>query len=212
VNPIPLTSPDGTAYAYACGVCHHVAQPVARTHQETGEQRPWLELVSDGAEWSLERATACCICRDCGARVGHADLYCTICEAARIERVKVVQAAHAERDQVRETQNAAKLARSPNKDAAWMLVVLMSDISEDCWCAGWLMGCEYSLWSIKENAEDRTWGMAWVSDDDCAKLRELSAQCGGWWIWDREAGGNVFLTLEEWEPLYATRMKELENG
>jgi hypothetical protein len=93
-----------------------------------------------------------------------------------------------------------------------MLVVLMSDISEDCWCAGWLMGCEYSLWSIKENAEDRTWGMAWVSDDDCAKLRELSAQCGGWWIWDREAGGNVFLTLEEWEPLYATRMKELENG
>jgi len=194
-NPVPLTSPDGTVYAYACGVCHHVASPGSRGVIYDAED------VARFAAEGLRYAEWCCACRDCGARVGVSELWCSICQAARDERTKVVVAAHDEQDRKREAANAAKLAGS-NADAAKLLVNLMSDISEECYCAGWLSDCEYTLWGLKDKPES-TWGMGVVTTFDCTELRRLSAECGGWWIFDSEAGGNVFLTLAEWEPRYA---------
>jgi len=62
MNPIPLTSPSGLVYAYACGLCHHVGggSELLFTPDEPG---PIATLV----ESSLWRATGCCSCRTCGA-------------------------------------------------------------------------------------------------------------------------------------------------
>jgi len=45
---------------------------------------------------------------------------------------------------------------------ARLLARLMSDISEDHFCAGWLIGCEYALWADltgQEFAGERAWGI-----------------------------------------------------
>ena len=42
---------------------------------------------------------------------------------------------------------------------ARLLYKKMSDISEDCWCAGWMMGNEYALWKIlRGDRHDYGWG------------------------------------------------------
>lgn len=60
--PIPLTSPSGDVYAYACSSCHHVAGGASMMFMPEAPG-PWPNLV----EMSLERATECCTCRGCGA-------------------------------------------------------------------------------------------------------------------------------------------------
>lgn len=69
--PIPLTSPDGTVYAYACGVCHHVRSP-----------NEMLVPIEPGyfAESSRQDAERCCICMDCGAHLqGRRGIVCDAC-------------------------------------------------------------------------------------------------------------------------------------
>lgn len=62
MNPIPLRSPSRHIYAYACGVCHHVAAGTSLLcPPETNGPHPTL------VERSKEEAEACCVCRDCGA-------------------------------------------------------------------------------------------------------------------------------------------------
>lgn len=63
MNPIPLTSPDGRIYAYACGVCHNVpASSYALGPWPANGPRERL------AESSMVKAERCCTCSTCGAR------------------------------------------------------------------------------------------------------------------------------------------------
>lgn len=61
VGVIPLSSPDGAVYAYACSTCHHVGggSELLYTPDEPG---PIQVLV----ESSLRDAESCCVCRACG--------------------------------------------------------------------------------------------------------------------------------------------------
>lgn len=52
---------------------------------------------------------------------------------------------------------------------ATRLASLMSDLSEDCWCAGWLSGTEFALWELA-NAGGGLWGMGVVTATDAARL------------------------------------------
>lgn len=61
MTPIPLSSPDGPVYAYACSVCHHVS--AGASTYEPDATGPIAELV----ESSLEGATRCCTCVGCRA-------------------------------------------------------------------------------------------------------------------------------------------------
>ena len=90
------------------------------------------------------------------------------------------------------------------------LVDLLSDISEDCYCAGWLLDCEHEIWEMVAApgpAADYRWGMAQVTAVALERLRVLSAACGGWVRWrdrDRErTGGPVFVPLAEWTERHA---------
>jgi hypothetical protein len=85
---------------------------------------------------------------------------------------------------------------------------LMSDISEECYCAGWMSGNEYTLWAmVRDPAASRHYGMSEVSAEDVEELRQLSEQLGGWVVWwddgdepglPATAWGRRFLPMAEW--------------
>lgn len=85
---------------------------------------------------------------------------------------------------------------------------LMSEISEDCYCAGWMHGNEYTLWSmIAVPGASRDYGMDAVSEEDLAELKLLSDRLGGWVVWwdddydqncATEEWGERFLPMAEW--------------
>jgi len=79
------------------------------------------------------------------------------------------------------------------------LAAFMSDLSEDCWCAGWLSDCEFALWSLA-NSGGGLWGMGVVSPDDAARLLALSEAAGGWVRWE-DGVGAVFVPMDEWKGM-----------
>ncbi len=82
------------------------------------------------------------------------------------------------------------------------LTLLMSEWSEECYCAGWLIDCEHVLWGMVAHGEARFWGIDRVPEDAVAKMRALSDEIGGWVAWrDGEApgfGGLEFVPMVEW--------------
>lgn len=92
----------------------------------------------------------------------------------------------------------------PNLRAAEELRQLMSDISENCYCASWLMGLEYTLWSFATDPSTRRgtdWGQDSVSEGEIGELRRLSAECDGWIVFDTEAPITKTCLGETWVPL-----------
>ena len=86
----------------------------------------------------------------------------------------------------------------PRAMARTMLNRLMSDISERCWCAGWMSGNEFSLWRLMETGGGR-YGQDEVTPDEAAQLRALSNTLGEWCVWDETAPGcHAFPSLDDW--------------
>jgi hypothetical protein len=97
----------------------------------------------------------------------------------------------------------------PVQDAAIRLKELMSGLSERCWSAGWLIGCEHSLWAFSQHGPG-SWGQNEVTEADVERLRDLSAACDGWWYWPDDscdlpisAVSPVFIALAEWKKKVA---------
>jgi hypothetical protein len=77
------------------------------------------------------------------------------------------------------------------------LLRMMRDISEDCWCAGWLSGLEFTLWNaVTTGKMESGWGV--VEDRDLLRMKYLHELTGGWWMWTDGDGGQRFVTTEEW--------------
>lgn len=97
--------------------------------------------------------------------------------------------------------------------AARALELAMSEISERCYCAGWMSGLEVSLWEMVHHPDQRGYGMCTKEDVDTELLGALSDAAGGWVTWrdvpwtdDRgvehptgPASGARFLTFSEWQ-------------
>ena len=98
------------------------------------------------------------------------------------------------------------------------LYQLMSDISEECYCAGWMAGNEYTLWEmVSDPAAERRYGMGAVEPEQIEEMRAIAAEIGGWIRWrddDGEKGlppsewGSVFIPMPEWLEMYERRMAE----
>jgi hypothetical protein len=82
--------------------------------------------------------------------------------------------------------------------AAELLQRLMSDISEETWCAGWLSDLEYLLWDAVAGERPD-----WCGPEIPKQLRFLSDRCGGWMVWDKERG-QEYLPLDDWLSRYAS--------
>lgn len=97
--------------------------------------------------------------------------------------------------------------KSASPDAAYHLCELMSQISEDCYFAGWLKGNEKVLWDMvhSDGTEDsRRYGIAIVDASDLAQLGSLMDECKGWWIFEEEDPHEKFITLDEAKEYFAT--------
>lgn len=102
------------------------------------------------------------------------------------------------------TSGACALPYEAKQAVAEALYELMSDISEDCYCARWMMGNEFRLWDALTNPDDdRRYGQDSITDEQVRGLRVLSDLAGGWWKWDHHKG-RVFVNLEDWRSHVAT--------
>lgn len=204
MNPIPLSSPDGRVYAYACGVCHNVVG-VAFV---VGPLRPGPSECD--VEESKRRAEACCRCDRCGHQLTGEIVFglpvCDVCKPIREAEWKAHQNNVAAIDATYDAKFAASLAKSKHPEAANQLLRIMRDISEDRFCAGWLAGLEFRLWEAigSEAPED-----AFVDETDILHLRVYHMECDGWWVWWHDeaspAQGPVFVTYDEWNTIYAAQ-------
>jgi hypothetical protein len=94
---------------------------------------------------------------------------------------------------------------------ARLLYRRMSDISEECWSAGWELGNEYALWRMIHGGP-RAYGRKEVSSEDLEELQALSEHVKGW-IW---SGGAVdfepqLVGSDEWSRLFMNEAQELED-
>jgi len=122
----------------------------------------------------------------------------------------------------------AALAKTKDPEAAEELVAMMSDKSEECYCAGWHSGIEFMLWEMLQEQEAdrppspyrqggrREFGLGGIGDEEFVRLRELHEKAGGWWRWENDegticAGGTVFVTTEEWKAIVAGKGKQGER-
>jgi hypothetical protein len=78
--------------------------------------------------------------------------------------------------------------------AALGLLGLMTGISEEYWCAGWMSGLEYSLWEV---AAGTGYGMGQITERQAALLRLLSEECDGWWYF-HDSAGPTFIRRDNW--------------
>jgi len=94
------------------------------------------------------------------------------------------------------------------------LYELMSEISEECWCAGWINGNEYAIWEAMQNGCYQ-FGMRIIDKDLLGKVRELSGRIGGWIIWyDDEDDpqlcpkdwGPRFVKIENWHEISGAKL------
>jgi hypothetical protein len=97
------------------------------------------------------------------------------------------------------------------------LYQVMSDISEDCYCAGWLIGNEYTIWSAIQSGDHR-YGLAEIEPEQLEQCRILSEELGGWIVWaddetdpvlPRDMWGPKFVSMSEWLEMFA---QEITKG
>src|SRR5262245_28342982 len=95
---------------------------------------------------------------------------------------------------------------SEARTCAAILARVMGDLSQDYWCASWLVDLEYLLWAAMFGDTSP------FTTADIAELRYLSKKCGGWIVWNDEAPWRRFVPLAEWEPMFAAwRDREQEQ-
>lgn len=86
---------------------------------------------------------------------------------------------------------------------AGLLVKLMSAISEEYWCAGWMHNLEYTLWDVVAGRREGI-----CSPEEIEQLKYLSEKCGGWIIWDEQAKGERFVPMQDWLRRYEAQRQK----
>ncbi|MBV9493279.1 MAG: hypothetical protein JOZ54_03450 [Acidobacteria bacterium] len=79
----------------------------------------------------------------------------------------------------------------------------MSEISEETYCAGWMMDLELDLWSLVLAGEG-TYGGYSLTREEVAELRALSDACGGWIVFD-DTTWETWVPLDEWQRRFSAR-------
>ena len=83
-----------------------------------------------------------------------------------------------------------------------LLVDFIAELSEETYCAGWLLNIELETWKLISGTADASTQNLWKrrgdldAIEDLRKLKELS---GTWAIWDDSVGDAVPISLEEWK-------------
>lgn len=103
------------------------------------------------------------------------------------------------------SSSKASAAGCPDFAAALELAALMSEISEDHYCAGWEFGLEYSLFGAAFEGKPYGEGLSMTEHHG---LLELSRRCDGWWVFDDTKGengvsfGQRYVQMQTWTEMY----------
>ncbi len=83
------------------------------------------------------------------------------------------------------------------KTMVTLLSMLMSEINEDAYCASW------EIWGvIHKTSLDPRWRDS-IGPHQTMMLRELSAELGGWLVYDVDGDDYVrFALMDEWHQTY----------
>lgn len=177
MNSVPLSAPDGTVYAYACGECQFV-------------QLGFRSTIKARAEASKETADACCLCVDC--KVVKINTYGSLCADCHQKR--------------RDAEAAAQLKRvekSLNPEAALELLEEMSVYFRNHYDCEWLENGEFAVHDDLEAVLSSESGREY---DTPRLLSDLRNACGGWWT-KSGSDEPRFVTTAEWLDLVAARRK-----
>jgi hypothetical protein len=83
------------------------------------------------------------------------------------------------------------------------LLALMSEISEEHYCAGWLDGLEHRLWqAVLQYPEPYEFGFGPVANEQVEELRALAEELQEWGIWADEAKQEKLISLAEWQQIF----------
>lgn len=200
MNPIPLRH-QRRVYAYACGRCHQVYDggSIRSAILDADSERLYRDRQAGHSKHEAER---CCTCRGCGVELpGRRTGYCDPCHARHTEKMVAALSESAARNAARDARNnAAVVDAGGDVDCADQLFRFMEETIGSCWYGGWPIGSEGILWALAQDAGvDHEWGQGTVTADDTARLRRLSDAARGWWRWDDDAGGPVFVPLDAWK-------------
>lgn len=70
------------------------------------------------------------------------------------------------------------------------LAELMTEISERCYCAGWMDGLERALYRVVFCEASRSFGMGEITQEQCDQLHAIATAADSWWYWD-DGGGDI---------------------
>ena len=206
MNPIELKSPDGTIYAYACGNCHVVHAGYERFWADNDATAPLTKAVNE----SRLHAEDCCLCSDCHKELTASGRgFCNDCIKAHEKAIEELRPVWAAKEAALAAARENSLLTTKDWVAAESLVNYMSQISEDYWCAGWLVGLEHTLWQFVKDYDGYdphdaqfTFGLSTIKQHEIKKLKDLSDLAGGWWYFSNSTeemmGGELFIPTSEW--------------
>ena len=90
---------------------------------------------------------------------------------------------------------------------AGLLLKIMSAISEEYWCAGWLHDLEYILWDAVIGRRKDI-----CTPEEIKQLKYLSEKCGGWIILDTQTRSEIFVPMQQWRRLYEARQAKVSRS
>lgn len=92
---------------------------------------------------------------------------------------------------------------------------LMSDLSEDAYCANWHFDTEYALWELIQGERD-AWMRLSADDPQIAELRRLHEATDGWWrhndLLEGGLGAREFVSTELWRNIYVATVDDPERA
>lgn len=110
-----------------------------------------------------------------------------------------------------ESWHEAFRARTPR----YALRHLMSDLSEEAYCASWHFDTEFALWELIQGDRD-AWMRLSGNDPRIAELRRLHEETGGWWRYNDDLddgwGAPEFIATDHWRDIYALNVRNPERA
>ncbi len=105
-----------------------------------------------------------------------------------------------------------RLRGDAKRSAMDALPAYMSEISEECYCAGWLDRLPYILWKFTVEGPG-SFGQGEVTAEMIDRLKRLAELCGGWFVWDdSEPNWRGFVPMDEWLVEYERERQEFDRA
>lgn len=81
---------------------------------------------------------------------------------------------------------------------------VMSEVSEDAYCASWIHGNEFFVWNILHPYTDKGYAPHGIAQEELQRIKELEAGTKGWIVWidNQEIPG---LPVDLWGPYFVSR-------